>query len=224
MELPTRADITRSTILEKGKFGKADILQLEMPGQVWILKDYAAHSFPERCLGRWMIRREWRAYQRLAGAAGIAPAAVRIDAVSLATAEVKGQPLTVTRGRPEEARRALKALRERVEEFHARGMAHLDLRGTGNVRIDDKGNVVLLDLASAAFWNPASKPTWRTNLYREIDLSALLKWKARLLPEELTPEDRRRLARDRRWRRYWIFNPRHRRPAPASLGDVDHRE
>lgn len=221
MQTPTRADITRSTMLEKGKFGKADIFRVEMPDGIWIVKDFAAHTLPERWLGCLMISREWRAYRLLQGVPGIAPAAVRIDSVSLATARVEGQPLTVLKDRPDQAREALQALRDRVESFHALGMAHLDLRGTGNVRIDAAGNVVLLDLASAAFWDPAKKPGRRVNLYRAIDRSACLKWKARLLPDEMTPEEQQRLALHRRVRRYWVFNPRHRRVAPASFRDRD---
>jgi len=214
-QLPDRAALTRARAVTRGAFGQADIFRLRDAGGTWVVKDYAARGAFDRWVGRRLIEREARAYERLQGAPGLTDASIRIDRYALATRSVPGRKLNALHGDPAAARSALASLAALLDDWHARGAAHLDLRGLGNVRVLDDGTVRVLDLASAVFWDP-EQPGRLARRATEVDRSAWRKWKARLLPEELTDREKRELEADRGRRRWWRFNRRHRAPAQGA--------
>jgi predicted Ser/Thr protein kinase len=172
-----------------------------------IVKDFGGKSFWWRLLGRIQIAREYRAYRWLAGAEGIPALIGRVDAYALAFESIRGEQLAFARDRHERAGVYLARLRRVLDGLHERGLVHQDLRGRENVLVGEGGEVVVVDLASAVRFRPGSL-AYRLffPLLARTDEAAYLKWKAMLSPGSLSEQERRFLARHRRWRRLWPFN------------------
>ena len=73
--LPVREEMdlgeSRGKLLQRGAWGKADILLVESPVGKAIVKDFSRKLFPVRWYGRWQILREASIYRRLAGVPGV---------------------------------------------------------------------------------------------------------------------------------------------------------
>jgi hypothetical protein len=91
--------------------------------------------------------------------------------------------------------------------MHARGVAHLDLRKRDNVLVAADGALNVIDFNASVCFAPGSIGARLIfPALRRIDRDAVLKWKSFLLPDLLTPEERRRQRRMGRWRRFWVFS------------------
>ncbi len=194
-------------MLKKGGPHKADLLLVDAGEGPMVVKDFGGKSAWWRLLGRIQIAREHRAYRRLAGVPGLPALIGRVDAHALAVEKVEGEPLAFARDRHERAAVYLARLRRVLDELHARGVVHHDLRGRENVLARDGGDVAIVDLAGAVCFRPGSL-AFRLlfPLLLRTDEAAYLKWKAMLAPGSLTEDEERSLARHRRWRRLWPFN------------------
>lgn len=70
-----------------------------------------------------------------------------------------------------------------IADMHARGVAHLDLRHRTNVLVDDAGEPVLIDFASAICFRPGGLGARLVlPLLAAVDRGALRKWRERLVP------------------------------------------
>jgi RIO-like serine/threonine protein kinase len=90
-----------------------------------------------------------------------------------------------------------------VAEMHRRGVVHLDLRQRRNVLVDEGGVPRVIDFSSALVLRPGG---WRMRRLAAVDVSGVLKYKRRFLPDSLTGDERARLRRVERWRRWWPFS------------------
>lgn len=103
---------------------------------------------PMTWLGRWLCRREDRAFRLLANVPGIPPCSgsVRVNGKSLLTAfahyYIEGHPLGMEE-RPGE--RFFKQLEEMVLTIHRRGMAYADLNKRENIIVTESGAPLLVD-------------------------------------------------------------------------------
>lgn len=85
-------------------------------------------------------------------------------------------------------------LRQLVDRIHARGVAHCDMRRSGNILVDSKGQPYLVDFVSCAFLRPWWHPLgWLFPRLCQADRDAIIKLKHRAAPELLTDEERGRL-------------------------------
>ncbi len=194
-------------VLKQGEPRKADLLIVGVgDGQV-VVKDFAAKTAWVRALGRFQIRRECRAYGWLGPRPGLAEFLGRVDAHALALEKVEGEQLAFAESRFRQGERHIARLRALIDDLHASGVFHQDLRGRENVLIRPDGELVLLDLAGALCLKPGGiayrclRP-----LLRLSDESAFLKWKALLTPGRFTAAEERFLRRFRFWRSLWRFN------------------
>ena len=196
------------TVVKKGPWGKADILRLTCDGGDAILKDFSAKSAPVRWLGKRQLRRERRALGQLAGVDGVPAILGDLPPHGLFLQPMKGEAITRWRRRPHpEIGTMLDRLEVLVDRIHARGVAHLDLRKRDNILVAPDGTPSVIDFNASVLFRPGSLGARLVfPMLRAVDRSALLKWKALLLPEQLTPEERRRHRRMSRIRRLWIFN------------------
>lgn len=207
-----RTNLTANTVqvLSQGKRGKADLRVVEWKGRRAILKDFAGKSLPVRLAGWLQIERELRAYRRLEGVAGVPRVYQRLDRYGFIMQEVQGRLLLLYRQHPiDQRRRLLEQVRRILDQAHAAGVIHNDVRGRDNVLLSSDGSVVLVDFAAAICFRPGSLPhrlmfSWLV----WVDETAFLKWKRILLPEELTLQEQTRLRRYARLRKLWIFNPK----------------
>lgn len=204
---PGRDALSRATVLKTAGPTKADLLTLELPGGAVVVKDYAGKPWWARAWGRWQIARECRAYA-FAGAQPFLPRLLgRVDPLALALERVPGQQLADVHARFPDKGALLSPLRAAIDALHARGIAHLDLRGRENVMVTPEGRIVLLDLGGAVWMRP------RGVLHRLLfpllataDEAAWIKWKEMLAPGQLDARERAFERRFRRLRTLWVFN------------------
>src|SRR4029450_3285271 len=127
--LPARKVIeaSRGEFLHRGAWSKADIYLAQANGETFVVKDFAAKSWPIRWLGRLQGRREGHAYELLSGISGVARYLGRIDAHALALERVEGTPLRKFRKRTGR-KELLETLRGVLDLIHGQGVIHNDLR------------------------------------------------------------------------------------------------
>jgi len=182
---PSRATLAAHTVrvLEAGSGRDPVVTLVRDGGHELVVKDYAPRGFVVRELvGRLMIWREARAYRALAGHPSVPRFFGRIDAHALAVEYRPGRRMSrklagiVRSGFPERLAAA-------IEGMHARGVAHLDLRHRTNVLVDDAGEPVLIDFASAVCFRPGGLGArLLLPLFAAVDRGALRKWQERLTP------------------------------------------
>jgi predicted Ser/Thr protein kinase len=206
--LPTREELRprERRVIHPGSATKASVLVIEWEQGPVLIKDVRPlHALVRATYGRGVLRREERALAALAGAPGVPRLLGRIDQDALAIEYLEAEPLRRNLG-PERLRRACIALGPRVDELHARGVVHLDLRQKRNILVDAAGEVFLIDFQSAMVLAPGG---WRGFLLRilaPLDRGAVLKFRARYVPDLLSDAERARARRARLLGRLWIFH------------------
>ncbi|MGH8453438.1 MAG: hypothetical protein ACRESW_02705, partial [Nevskiales bacterium] len=163
-----------------------------------VLKDYS------RCdrlfaglIGPLLVWRETSALAQLDGTPGVPRLIRKLGSRAFLMENLQGadkarkQPATT---RPEFYQR----LRELVDRIHARGVAHCDMRRSGNILVDADGQPYLVDFVSCAFLRPWWHPLgWLFPLLCQADRDAIIKLKHRVSPELLTEEECGRLNHSR---------------------------
>lgn len=168
-------------VLSFGGRGNPDVLLCELGAEHVVVKDFAPRGgFVRRRLGPWLLRREARAYRRLAGLAAVPHLLGWIDEAAIVLEYRPGELLSRSLA-PRLAPGFVDRLEAVVDEMHRRGVVHLDLRHRSNVLADRAGEPVVIDFASALVFDPA---TWIGRLgvraFAGLDRRALRKWRARL--------------------------------------------
>jgi len=180
---------------------RPDLRLIEWRGERLVAKDWRAASPLMRPHARRCLAREWRALEALAGLPGVPRALVRLpDAIVVS--HVDGEPIAHRR-LPRARREAFfAALSVCVEQIHARGVVHLDLRQRRNILCGADGQPRVLDFEAALVLD-ATRAWGRFALFwgRKVDRLAILKHKARYAPRLLAPRERRlaRVVRVSRW-------------------------
>ena len=156
---------------------KADIRTGRRDGIDVVIKDYGARPRVIRLFyGRPTLRREARAYARLAGIEGI-PRCLGLESPDrLVLERVAGRPLSSWRGPLPEG--ALERLGRIVAEVHRRGVAIADLHHS-NVLVADDGAVHLVDFAIARITRDPARPGPLVRLLMQLDDHAVARLVAR---------------------------------------------
>ena len=189
---------------------KADILVYEAGKRRFAVKDYAPRPWWIRhTVGRFLIRRETRAYRASRGIRGLPRFLGRLGPFALATEYVEARTLAeFDDGTVEPAR--FDALQRIVLALHDRGLALADLNHR-DVLLTASGEVYVIDLAAA--WIAGVRPgPVRRRLFehlRNTDLFSLARLRARFTGEDRDEVLRRadprvvrlhRIARRLKWR------------------------
>jgi RIO-like serine/threonine protein kinase len=191
------------TLLREGRWANARVWRVDSSSRRWVVKDFAPRRWWVRNgIGRWFVRRELATLRRLEGIDGVPPAAVRVDAHAIAFGYIEGD--TLGRVAPERQTAGyFAALEALLQAIHARGVVHLDTRGTGNVLMQPDGAPALIDFQSAldTRWMPRALRT----LLEQIDLTGVYKKWLQRDPASMGAE--RRALNDRvvRLRRFWVL-------------------
>lgn len=178
-----------------------------------------------------MLRREYAAYQRLDGIAGV-PHCYGLEADgSLVLEFVEGEPFRETAGALTDRPRFFRLMLEQILALHQAGVAHADLKRRGNLLISPKSEPILLDFGSAVLRAPDGGALNRF-LFRQacrMDLNAWIKLKYRRRYDHIAAEDQQyfrptaiegiarvvrrtwRKLSGRRWRKAWRARRRQRR-------------
>jgi len=191
------------TVLRDGRWANARVWRVQLQGADWVVKDFRPRAWWVRnTIGRLFVRRELATLSRLQGVSGVPPQPFRVDAHALAFGYIDGETL----GRVDPQRQTAPyfvALEHLLQSIHARGVVHLDTRGTGNVLMRSDGTPGLIDFQSALStrWMPAS---WRRFL-EDVDLTGVYKKWMQRDPASMGPERMALNDRMTRWRRYWVL-------------------
>ncbi len=174
---------------------KADIVVYRLDGVEIAIKDYAPRPWWVRqTLGRWLVRREVRAYRAAGDAPGLPGFHGRLDPFALVLDWIDARPVASLEPRslgPE----CWDRLADQVAELHRRGIALADLHHR-DVLIDAEGEVWIVDLALAWVSRKASGGLFARLC--ELDRLAVARIRARGLgrdPEQAVVELGGRAAR-----------------------------
>ena len=181
---PTRAEFEAAPsellLPARGGSRNPDVLLVEHAGRQVVVKDFRPRgAFICATLGRLITSREARAWQALDGHPAVPRFLGRIDACALA---VEYRPGTLLSSKRPVGPAFVPALGRAIEEMHARGVVHLDLKHRSNVLSEDAtGRPLLIDFGSAFTFRPGS---WMARfvlpLLARIDRLALEKWRRKL--------------------------------------------
>ena len=171
-----RADLAQAPtkLLRNGRVANAVVTRVEIDGRSWTVKDFSARPWWVRTfIAPFLLRRELSILARLRGVEGVSQESFRIDREAMAVLFMEGSNI----GRePERVTPAyLEAFEELLRAMHARGVVHLDVRGTGNVMIRPNGSPGLIDFQASLYtgWMPG----FLRRLLEDFDMSgALKKW------------------------------------------------
>jgi hypothetical protein len=158
---------------------KAVIDLVDAGDGAFVVKDVATRPFLVRALlGPWQLRREARAYERLAGLEGIPRLVGVVDRQAIALQFIDGRPLqSAPRGSIDPA--FFDRLEDLVRAVHGRGVAHGDLHH-GDVLVGGDGRPWLVDFSTSWIGGPGSA------------------WPARSIFEQMRRADLRSVAKLRR--------------------------
>ena len=201
-------------VLKSGGASKADLYVVDLGQGPMVVKDFAAKPWWGRLLGRFLIRREIRAYRWLGDTPGVPRLIGRVDPYAVALEKIEGVMLFPAVSHRDDGEILLPKIRALIDRFHSRGFAHLDLNRENLMRRADD-EIIAIDLAGGAWFRPGG--LWHRLLFRlfaTADETAYLKWKARLTHGGLDPDEEQRFRRLRFVRSLWPFN----RPKPRKKG------
>jgi hypothetical protein len=188
-------DVTRANLQERvvhvlnyGRARNPDVFLVETGEGVVVVKDFSPRApWVRSLLGPWINRREICAYRALEGHPAVPRLFGELDAQAFVMEYRPGH--YVHRGQAQQVSPTfLDELTQGVEEMHARGVIHLDLRHRTNILLGRDGHPVLLDFASALVARPGS--LWDRLLrflFGGVDYWALEKWRERLTPPPAPP-------------------------------------
>ena len=181
----TRHELAARTraVLNRGNARNPDVLLVDDGGRLIVVKDFAPRAAWVRAtIGRWITRREMRAYRALAGHPAVPRLLGRIDALAFAVEYRPGRHLSRRLG-AELSPGFSDRIADAVREMHARGVVHLDLRHRSNVLVDERQQPVLIDFASAVVVRPRGwAARWLLPLLARLDWNAVEKWRQRVEP------------------------------------------
>jgi len=155
------------------------------------------------------LRREFQAYQRLSGMAGVAKCFAYLQDRYLVLEHIRGEPFrnALFENRTSWFDELLKIIRE----FHRRGVAHGDLKSKSNLLNTVQGTPCVIDFGTAVSSQEGFHPINNRmfDYLKRLDLNAWVKHKYHGCYEDVSAEDRElldysglegALRRYRRWR------------------------
>jgi hypothetical protein len=180
-----------------------DVVRLA-DGRLAVLKDMSRQPGPlRRALGRVAVRRERRAYQRMAGLPGI-PELLDIPGPAQLLLEYVGDASLEDRPTLPDPERFVTDLEAVIAGVHHRGVSHGEVR-LANVVVGGQANPYLVDFATSTQVDaPRTSALFR--LQCRLDRYGWLMIKNHLLPGSLTPSERQEERQLRRVAAFFRHN------------------
>jgi predicted Ser/Thr protein kinase len=184
IEAQTRAE---EPAYAKGNQGPVYLYQSE--GRRFIVKT-APKGGPLGAIRRWMLRREYGAYQRLAGFSGCPRCYGMVGGRYLVMEHIDGPSLR--HGRIDDRQKYFDTLLAKIKEMHHLGVAHADLKSRDNLLVVGGHWPCIVDFGTAIVRKPGLAPVnhFLFEFARRLDLNAWVKLKYRGRIWLLMPEDR----------------------------------
>jgi len=201
----TVEEVEATTVSLLGKQGplRPDVRLLERDGNKWVAKDYRACTPLYRVtVGAWNLRRERGALERLRDVEGVPHVEARAGRWILVISHFQGRDIGKT-DRADQSAEFFEDLHRIVAEIHAHGVVHLDLRQRRNILVQPNGLPAVIDFGAGLCLRPGGA---LLRCLSRIDESGVLKYKRRARPASLTADERTRLEKMERRRRFWPFS------------------
>ncbi len=185
-------------VYRAGAGSRPDVLRIRLDDGEVALKDYSASDvWFRRLIAPLLIHREARALRLLDGLSGVPRLIGQVGHRALVLEHIDGVPAK-TLGPSAITPELFRRLDGVVRATHRRGVAHCDLRGSGNILVCPDGQPYLVDfvahVARGGRWNVIGR--WAFARFCQADLAAVVRLKRRLAPELLSSEDVRTLGRE----------------------------
>lgn len=172
-------------VLRQSTSTRPMIRLVEENGVQGIVKDFSVNGIIYRnVIGRFLLWREGRAYERLKGIKGIPVLLRKVNGLALVVSRVPGKNLEEVSGEERPNRRFFRMLAELIQQCHERGVAHCDLKRSANIMIDRFGRPHIVDW-SAAIAESEFRFYPLLKIYKrfiEDDFKAVTKLKVRFCP------------------------------------------
>jgi RIO-like serine/threonine protein kinase len=195
---------THCEILRHSSNTRPVIWVVEGKGVRAVVKDFSSTKFFYRnIIGRFLIWRERRAYETLKGLKGIPAYYGVIDGLALALEEIPSRPLKKHNKNIKLSDTFFGDLKNIVDSFHRRGLAHCDLKNGANVLVGHDGRPYIVDW-SASISEREFKFFPLNRIYLRFvldDYFAVIKLKMRYASETLTLKEKRQYAQRSRMER-----------------------
>ena len=203
----TREELNSATcsLLSRGAWLKPAVFRVETDEGPVLVKDCASNLFIFRPLARWLLGRERKALQKVAGIEGVPKLLAQPDANAFVCSWLLGAPLA-REGFQRNPQGVAGQLRNLVSAIHERGVFHLDLRQSQHLLLSESGQLSCVDFGAA--WVPGILgKLFLSKVFASVDENAVVKWLARFSPELLTAAEAKRLIRGKFWRKMWFVSP-----------------
>ena len=205
------AGLTRENLAEhavrtvhQGRRAQADVLLVQMDGQLAAVKDYQNRGAWYRAtFGRFLTGREVKALRAADGLPGVPRFFGRLDRWACVMEYIPGPTChELEQGALEPG--FFDDLAEVAAGLRTRGLIHNDLKHDTNIIVGPGGRPWTVDFAGSLHqgprWNLFCR--WLYSLYEPDDRKAVVKLKARHRPDLVTPEEREFLERRGRLERF----------------------
>jgi aminoglycoside phosphotransferase (APT) family kinase protein len=220
----TRLNLEAHTerILRPGWRARPDVrLVRSEDGRPWVVKDYAAGAgLFKRALGAYLTWREVTALDRAQGLVGIPALGGTLGCCALVeeyldTVEAPSAP-------PEQLDEGFfVALSALVDELHAKGVVHGDLKKLENILVTPQGRPALVDFTGAFVTGSSPIAALIYPYLADDDRRAVCKLKERCAPDLLS-DDEREFLQQRSWpERAWRWSRRYLRFAVKFLSSPE---
>jgi tRNA A-37 threonylcarbamoyl transferase component Bud32 len=181
-------------VLRESTNTRPAIRLVEDNGVQGVVKDFSSHAFVYRnTIGRFLLWRESRAYQRLERVEGVPLLYRKLAGMALVISKVPGNDLDHLSGAEKPDLEFFQKLTRLIQKCHRHGTAHCDLKRSSNIMIDGSGNPYIVDWAAAITSEEFSIYPFRLIYKRflEDDFKAVTKLKMRYCPERISDEEKR---------------------------------
>jgi serine/threonine protein kinase len=188
---------THCGVLRHSSKTRPVIWVVEEKGVRTVVKDFSNSKFFYRnIIARFLIWREHRAYRTLNGLKGIPACYGVIDGIALALEEIPSRPLKKHNKHIQLSDTFFDDLKNIVDSFHKRGLAHCDLKNGANVLVGRDGRPYIVDW-SASISEKECRCFPLNRIYLRFvldDRFAIIKLKMRYAPDTLTLEEKTQYA------------------------------
>lgn len=203
----SRAEIEKRTVrvLRPKTWVAPEVRLLDLDGKPAVLKDFAPLPLATRLtVGLQLVRWETRILKGLLGLDGVPQLLATVDRFAFVISYFEARMLYKVPVK-ELPPRIFDRVLDLVDAMHARGVVHLDLRQRKNTLLTADNRPALIDFASAMHF---SKDGRVFRFMKNVDRSAILKLKNRVLPEEMTEGEKEQLKAFDRMRKFWPLKRR----------------
>ena len=170
---------------------RPDVMQVVIDDVDYVIKDYNLTSgWFGTFAGPLLVKREIKALKKLQGIKGIPDLVICNNNRVLITSYCESESAAKLK-RPLNWLKFEDELINLIGEMHKSGVAHCDLRGPGNILIDENDQPYLVDYVGCIFKAKSWNKPWNYLFEQgcKTDFSAVLKLKGKLAPEQLTVKE-----------------------------------